>query len=105
MKNGTRNSRVVLHVLLRNNQPPEGVYVYGGLIGLLYALLAFGLMLIYRANRFISFAIGAFDWSIVTWHVGQTTSPSSSFSVGCRSLAAATGTSASARTAAATPLT
>src|SRR5438067_13849661 len=47
---------VVLHVLLRNNQPPEGVYVYGGLIGLLYALLAFGLMLIYRANRFISFA-------------------------------------------------
>ena len=45
-----------LHVLLRHNQPPEGVYVYGGLIGLLYALLAFGLMLIYRANRFISFA-------------------------------------------------
>ena len=47
---------VVLHVLLRNNQPTQGIYVYGVIIGLLYALLAFGLILVYRATRIINFA-------------------------------------------------
>ncbi len=47
---------VVLEVLLRNNRPPPGEFVFGALIGLLYALIAFGLILIYRANRIINFA-------------------------------------------------
>jgi branched-chain amino acid transport system permease protein len=46
----------VLRVLLRNNQPPGGTLVYGAMLGLLYALLAFGLILVYRANRIINFA-------------------------------------------------
>jgi branched-chain amino acid transport system permease protein len=45
-----------IQLLLRNNLPPLGVIVFGGLIGLLYALVAFGLILIYRANRIINFA-------------------------------------------------
>jgi branched-chain amino acid transport system permease protein len=47
---------VGLHILLRHNSPPEGIYVYGAFIGMLYSLLAFGLILIYRANRIINFA-------------------------------------------------
>jgi branched-chain amino acid transport system permease protein len=47
---------LAIRVLLRNNEPPIGVIVFGGLIGLLYALVAFGLILIYRANRIINFA-------------------------------------------------
>ncbi len=47
---------LVLGLVLRNNEPPVGIFVYGGIIGLLYALLAFGLILIYRANRIINFA-------------------------------------------------
>jgi branched-chain amino acid transport system permease protein len=43
-------------VLLRNNQPPPGEYLYGVIVGLLYALLAFGIILVYRANRIINFA-------------------------------------------------
>jgi branched-chain amino acid transport system permease protein len=46
----------VLRILLRHNQPPGGVLVYGAILGLLYALLAFGLILVYRANRIINFA-------------------------------------------------
>ena len=45
-----------IQLLLRNNLPPLGVIVFGGLIGLLYAMVAFGLILIYRANRIINFA-------------------------------------------------
>ncbi|MDQ1396960.1 MAG: branched-chain amino acid transport system permease protein livM [Acidimicrobiaceae bacterium] len=45
-----------LELLLRNNEPPTGIYVYGLTIGLLYSLLAIGLILIYRANRIINFA-------------------------------------------------
>jgi branched-chain amino acid transport system permease protein len=45
-----------IQLLLRHNLPPLGVIVFGGLIGLLYALVAFGLILIYRANRIINFA-------------------------------------------------
>jgi branched-chain amino acid transport system permease protein len=47
---------VALRIILRNNQPPPGEYVFGVIIGLLYACLAFGLILIYRANRIINFA-------------------------------------------------
>jgi len=47
---------LVLALIMRNNEPPTGIFVYGGIIGLLYALLAFGLILIYRANRIINFA-------------------------------------------------
>src|SRR5205823_10253903 len=45
-----------LSVLLRNHRPPLGVFVFGALIGLLYAMVAFGLILVYRANRIINFA-------------------------------------------------
>jgi branched-chain amino acid transport system permease protein len=47
---------VALRVLLRHNEPPPGEFVFGALIGLLYALLAFGLILVYRATRIINFA-------------------------------------------------
>ncbi len=46
----------VLTFLLRHNEPPRGEYAYGVVIGLLYAMLAFGLILIYRASRIINFA-------------------------------------------------
>ncbi|MHB8466360.1 MAG: branched-chain amino acid ABC transporter permease [Acidimicrobiales bacterium] len=46
----------VLSILLRHNEPPRGEYAYGVIIGLLYAMLAFGLILIYRATRIINFA-------------------------------------------------
>jgi branched-chain amino acid transport system permease protein len=46
----------VLTFLLRHNEPPPGEYAYGVIIGLLYAMLAFGLILIYRASRIINFA-------------------------------------------------
>jgi branched-chain amino acid transport system permease protein len=45
-----------LTILLRHNAPPRGEYAYGVIIGLLYAMLAFGLILIYRASRIINFA-------------------------------------------------
>ena len=47
---------VVVALVLRNNEPPAGEYAYGVVIGLLYAMLAFGLILIYRASRIINFA-------------------------------------------------
>ncbi|GAC1320033.1 MAG: hypothetical protein NVSMB12_19550 [Acidimicrobiales bacterium] len=47
---------IALQVMLRHNPPPAGVVVFGAIIGLLYALVAFGLILIYRANRVINFA-------------------------------------------------
>lgn len=47
---------VGLRIVLHNHPPPAGTLVFGGLIGLLYALVAFGLILIYRANRIINFA-------------------------------------------------
>lgn len=45
-----------LRLILHNNPAPLGVIVFGGIIGLLYALVAFGLILVYRANRIINFA-------------------------------------------------
>ena len=47
---------VAIYVFMSGNRPPSGVIVFGALIGLLYALVAFGLILIYRANRIINFA-------------------------------------------------
>ena len=47
---------VALRVVFAGNPPPRGVLVYGAIIGLLYALLAFGLILVYRATRIINFA-------------------------------------------------
>jgi branched-chain amino acid transport system permease protein len=47
---------VVLRVALRHHPPPAGELAFGAVIGLLYALVAFGLILIYRANRVINFA-------------------------------------------------
>src|SRR5579884_3200934 len=38
---------------------PFGVYAYGLVVGSLYALLSFGLILVYRANRVINFAQGS----------------------------------------------
>ena len=48
---------LALYWLLRHNRPPFGIFLYGGVLGLLYAMVAFGLILIYRANRIINFAI------------------------------------------------
>jgi branched-chain amino acid transport system permease protein len=48
----------VLRILLVHNQPPRGEFVWGGIVGLLYAMVAFGLILIHRANRIINFAQG-----------------------------------------------
>jgi branched-chain amino acid transport system permease protein len=45
-----------LRFFLRNNPPPLGTIAFGAIIGLLYAMVAFGLILIYRANRIINFA-------------------------------------------------
>ncbi|MHB8463871.1 MAG: ABC transporter permease [Acidimicrobiales bacterium] len=47
---------LVLRIVLRHNAPPGGELVFGAIVGLLYALLAFGLILIYRATRVINFA-------------------------------------------------
>ncbi|HZT64697.1 MAG TPA: ABC transporter permease [Acidimicrobiales bacterium] len=46
----------VLRLALHSNAPPAGVIVFGAIVGLLYAMVAFGLILIYRANRIINFA-------------------------------------------------
>jgi len=43
-------------LLLRHNEPPQGEWAFGVIVGLLYAMLAFGLILIYRASRIINFA-------------------------------------------------
>src|SRR3954452_8425291 len=45
-----------IKIFLRHNPPPPGVFFQGVLLGLLYAMVAFGLILIYRANRIINFA-------------------------------------------------
>jgi len=47
---------VVLRIAFRSNPPVYGIYVFGALIGLLYAMVAFGLILVYRATRIINFA-------------------------------------------------
>lgn len=47
----------VLWTLLANHRPPLGIFLFGAVVGLLYGMVAFGLILIYRANRIINFAI------------------------------------------------
>jgi branched-chain amino acid transport system permease protein len=46
----------VLHIVLRHNPPPLGTTAFGAIVGLLYAMVAMGLILVYRANRIINFA-------------------------------------------------
>jgi branched-chain amino acid transport system permease protein len=46
----------LMQLLMRNNEPVLGIYVFGGLIGLLYGMVAIGIILIYKANRIINFA-------------------------------------------------
>jgi branched-chain amino acid transport system permease protein len=45
-----------LRLFLRHNPPPIGTMAFGAIIGLLYGMVAMGLILIYRANRIINFA-------------------------------------------------
>ena len=45
-----------LRLFLRHNPPPLGTMAFGAVIGLLYAMVAMGLILVYRANRIINFA-------------------------------------------------
>ena len=47
---------VAIEVLLRHHRPPHGIFVLGMVVGLLYAMIGFGLILVYRANRIINFA-------------------------------------------------
>jgi branched-chain amino acid transport system permease protein len=47
---------LALRLALWSNPPPRGVLVYGAVMGLLYGLIAFGLILVHRATRIINFA-------------------------------------------------
>lgn len=47
---------LLLHVLFRHHQPSYGIYIFGAIVGLLYAMVAFGLILVNRATRIINFA-------------------------------------------------
>src|SRR2546423_2153684 len=46
----------LLQLLMRNNEPVLGIYVFGGLIGLLFGLVPIGIILIYKATRIINCA-------------------------------------------------
>src|SRR4051794_41685291 len=52
---GRRTTSDVLGVPVPHGVP-FGVLVNGAVLGMLYALLAFGLILVYRANRIVNFA-------------------------------------------------
>ncbi|HET7529365.1 MAG TPA: ABC transporter permease [Mycobacteriales bacterium] len=52
---GRRTTSDVLGVPVPHGVP-SGVLVNGAVLGMLYALLAFGLILVYRANRIVNFA-------------------------------------------------
>ncbi len=48
---------IALFALSRGKSVPQGgPLVYGAIIGLLYGMVSFGLILVYRANRFVNFA-------------------------------------------------
>jgi len=47
----------VLSILFRNSRPPMGTFLFGAMLGLIYGLIALGVILIYRANRIINFAM------------------------------------------------
>lgn len=47
---------VALRLAFHRNPPTAGIIVYGLVLGLLYAFIAFGLILVYRATRIINFA-------------------------------------------------
>jgi branched-chain amino acid transport system permease protein len=46
----------LVHVGLKHSSIPQGVFVFGLVIGSLYGLIAGGIILVYRANRIINFA-------------------------------------------------
>jgi branched-chain amino acid transport system permease protein len=46
----------LLHIGLKGSSIPQGVFLFGVVIGSLYGLVAAGLILVYRANRIINFA-------------------------------------------------
>jgi branched-chain amino acid transport system permease protein len=46
----------LLHIGLKSSSIPQGVFLFGIVIGSLYGLVAAGLILVYRANRIINFA-------------------------------------------------
>ena len=50
--------KVVFHVMQSTVVVPNGLYVRALVVGLLDALLAIGLVLVYRSNRIINFAQG-----------------------------------------------
>src|SRR4051794_12322808 len=52
---GRRTTSDVLGVPVPHGVP-LGVLINGAVLGMLYALLAFGLILVYRANRIVNFA-------------------------------------------------
>jgi branched-chain amino acid transport system permease protein len=49
---------VAFEIMIKGQTPPFGILVLSAFIGLSYALLAVGLILVYRANRVINFAQG-----------------------------------------------
>jgi branched-chain amino acid transport system permease protein len=51
---------VAFEVMIKGQTPPLGILVLSAFIGLSYALLAVGLILVYRANRVINFAQAQF---------------------------------------------
>jgi branched-chain amino acid transport system permease protein len=58
------SGKVLLPAFANTTAVPNGLYLQGLVVGLLYALLAIGLVLIYRTNRIINFAqgeLGAFS--------------------------------------------
>jgi branched-chain amino acid transport system permease protein len=59
LKLGAAVAGVPLLITVAFGAVPFGVYLYGLVVGSLYALVAFGLILVYRANRVINFAQGA----------------------------------------------
>ncbi|MEX0875791.1 MAG: ABC transporter permease [Actinomycetota bacterium] len=50
--------KVLLPVLADTTAVPNGLYLQGLVVGLLYSLIAIGLVLVYRTNRIINFAQG-----------------------------------------------
>src|SRR5438128_11129967 len=52
------SGKVLLPGFAHTTAVPNGLYLQGLVVGLLYALIAIGLVLIYRTNRIINFAQG-----------------------------------------------
>ncbi len=50
----------IINVFILPSHVPPGELVFGAIIGTVYALIAIGLILIYKANRIINFAVAEF---------------------------------------------